>query len=635
MNRKHEVINILLDRTNPITLHEIAAQLNVSERTIRNDLKDIEVVILKHELILLKKPRVGIQILGNEKNKNQLLMDLFQKKDDVTGGYSKQNREKFILSKLLEGKNRLYVEYFAKELYASKSSIEKDLFHVNNWLVKHKLKLVRKDNQGLYIEGSELDIRNAYAMIISDMKEEGVSINDTLKHSLGIDILDIERILIGCEREFHEHLGEANIKNLAFHIGLSIKRIRDNKAIKEMKEDDSFPIIHYQDNEFVIYLIRKLETLSNIKFPTGEIQYIMMHLVGITIDHDFLNIGKQILPHLRLLANDIANAFIYNVESIVCLGLPNNVSFKESLMTHLLPTIYRLKYNLNLYNPLLQEIKENYAAIFALAKMVNPIFKKILGVEANDDEIAFIALHLSIAIEDTKAKHHIAIVCPMGRGISRFLLLKLEENFPNVNFLNFSKKDIEEETSPYIDMVISTLELDIEIPYVVICPILSKEDIKKIQLLLSQSRLRDKKYFSLQSILLEKEKKKKEEILYDLANRLQVCGYVDHTFYDGLLKRETMGSTEIGDGIILTHGFHESVFRSQIAFYRLSKPILWNSEHIYFVVAMAIASQDAKNVSHLDWLYKTLNNKKVMQQIRDSKTELEIYNYLVNEHMKY
>ena len=43
-----------------------------------------------------------------------------------------------------------------------------------------------------------------------------------------------------------------------------------------------------------------------------------------------------------------------------------------------------------------------------------------------------------------------------------------------------------------------------------------------------------------------------------------------------------MGSTEVGDGIILTHGFHEDVKRTQIAFCKLDHPIVWNTQEVDF-----------------------------------------------------
>ncbi len=100
------------------------------------------------------------------------------------------------------------------------------------------------------------------------------------------------------------------------------------------------------------------------------------------LKNDFLN-------DLRTLAENISDDFICNLDKIVALNLKQNKMFKQSLVLHLLPTVYRLKYGFNLYNPLLGEIKTNYAGSFLLAKIINSSFEKFLNVTVSEEEIAW------------------------------------------------------------------------------------------------------------------------------------------------------------------------------------------------------------------------------------------------------
>ena len=93
------------------------------------------------------------------------------------------------------------------------------------------------------------------------------------------------------------------------------------------------------------------------------------------------------------------------------LDLESNDQFKRSLMLHLLPTVYRLKYGLNLYNPLLNEIKTNYASYYYLALIINSSFKKYIGANASEGEIAYVALHLSVAVQQAKDHVQVAVFC--------------------------------------------------------------------------------------------------------------------------------------------------------------------------------------------------------------------------------
>lgn len=634
MDRKKEIIHLLLEAKKPMTTTEISTQFNVSSRTIRSDLTEIEAEISSHDLQLVKKPRVGISIQGSSKQKDKLYLDLQDNHGAFEEIYSKESRRKYILTKLLLGKNRMYTEYFAQTFYTSKSTIEKDLIFLSEWLNQHNLKLERKSNQGLYVTGRESDIRNAFAIVISSMEDENDGTELMLKEQLDFDIKKIQKSIQKWADEYNLELSDANIKNLAFHITIMFSRISQNKILKETNVMVQ-QIDILKKRKDIQALIKLLQQINKSKVPEGEVNYILLHLIGMTMDNNVILHDDTVLMELRETAEEITDEFMENIEHIVCLGLPNNLSLRESLVIHLLPTIYRLKYGLNLYNPLLNEIKEKYASAFALSSIINASFKRKLGLVAGEEEIAFIALHVSLALEKAKEKITIAVVCPMGRGISRFLLLKLEENFPQINFLNYSLKDISGKAIPYVDLVVSTVPIEIEKPSITISAILSDEDIKIIKTMIRNFENKDKKYFSLQSVIVQHERIGKKAVLKVLSDRLLVCNYVDDTFFQGVLEREKMGSTEIGNGIVLTHGFHESVRKSQIAFCKLQHPVLWNTQLVEFIVMMAIEKNDAKNVMQMDWLYKTLNNDKAIQKIKESTCEKEIFKILEEEYAKY
>ena len=101
-----------------------------------------------------------------------------------------------------------------------------------------------------------------------------------------------------------------------------------------------------------------------------------MHLFGMYLNEPAF-IKNDFLSDLRTLAENISDDFICNLDKIVALNLKQNKMFKQSLVLHLLPTVYRLKYGFNLYNPLLGEIKTNYAGSFSLATMINSSFWNI------------------------------------------------------------------------------------------------------------------------------------------------------------------------------------------------------------------------------------------------------------------
>lgn len=115
---------------------------------------------------------------------------------------------------------------------------------------------------------------------------------------------------------------------------------------------------------------------------------------------------------------DIAIAVAKEITSIaskaVDLDLNNDEIFFNSLVLHLIPTITRLKTNLSLKNPILQEIKSKYTETFGLAWMSSLIVEKNLGVRIPESEIGYIAIHIGSAIERNKKKIRTKVITNSG-----------------------------------------------------------------------------------------------------------------------------------------------------------------------------------------------------------------------------
>lgn len=625
MSRQEELIRILLKSEKPITTTDLAGQLNVSSRTIRSDLEKIESELLVHHLCLEKKPHIGVWIQGAKEDKVALFLNEGQNKSSVDV-YSKEYRIACMLVQILLGSSKIYPDKFADELYVSRSTIEKDLSVVSQWLEKHQLELSKNGSNGFYIKGSEENIRNAVGILANDLNAHNLSIESFLETYLNVDLKKIEDIVCEWNDKYEMNLNEMNTNNLAFHASIMVIRILKKKELKMPDCDELQEESHFYKKEFEA-LINELSNYICCDIPKSESNYLLMHLFGMYLNEaTFIN--NDFLSYLRELAENISDDFIHNLDKIVVLNLKENRMFKQSLILHLLPTVYRLKYGFNLYNPLLGEIKTNYAGSFSLATIINSSFEKFLNVTVSEEEIAYVALHISVAVEQPTEKQQVAIVCTMGVGVSRFLSIKLQENFSNVEFVHCSSD--ESQKIEQCNCVLSTVKLNINKPYLLINPLLNEVDIQRIHTFIYGNPSLNKNNFSQQTVMVEHGYTDRLTVLQEMSKRLQLCGAVTPYFLESVLKREMMGSTEVGNGIILTHGFHEAVKRTQIAFYKLDNPIFWNTQKVDFIVLLAVAKVDAKNVVQMSWLYKMLNSESIIEQIHKCENEKELYELLIN-----
>src|SRR5699024_4139169 len=148
---------------------------------------------------------------------------------------------------------------------------------------------------------------------------------------------------------------------LVVHLALAMERIQqgdniqfDPKKLKQMQ----------QSNEYKIEatLIQRLEKVLNISIPDDEISYITMHLMGarLRINHDYIIEGSNL--HIAYQARKL----IHYVSSNFNKNPTTYTQLLNDLVAHLKPAIYRLKQQMNIRNPMIDQIKQDYPALFDL-----------------------------------------------------------------------------------------------------------------------------------------------------------------------------------------------------------------------------------------------------------------------------
>ena len=181
MNRIFNIVDLLINNKDGMTINDIAEKLNVSNKTIRNDLMEVNKFIDGADLVMIKKPGVGIKIEGPEDKKLNILNDI-KNKLNMVDAFSPEARKNYILKRLFMSRENLTMQELGDELYVSRVTIYKDLNDVEKWLLNYNLTLRKKQNYGIEIAGEEENWRNAISCLIAYDKEE-----DELKELLDID----------------------------------------------------------------------------------------------------------------------------------------------------------------------------------------------------------------------------------------------------------------------------------------------------------------------------------------------------------------------------------------------------------------------------------------------------------------
>src|SRR5699024_5439852 len=123
-NRQSELLRILLtDDANPLVIQDLSNRLACSEKTIRNDLNDIEAYLKQYETaVLIRKPGIGISLKVDEAERAKLFQSLHR-----TETIPEKERITEIAYQLLVSDKPITLQQLAEQYYVNRGEIKKDL----------------------------------------------------------------------------------------------------------------------------------------------------------------------------------------------------------------------------------------------------------------------------------------------------------------------------------------------------------------------------------------------------------------------------------------------------------------------------------------------------------------------------
>lgn len=655
--RSKKILAILLEKREPVVTSELAEKFAVSSRTIRNDLSSMQEWLTDNGANLIKKPGVGIWIKTTNEKRNQLKHKLLKLSECDQQLFSVE-REKFILKRLLQNESYT-IKSLADELYVSRTTIYKSLEQVEKWLAKYDLSLERKRHYGIRLCGQEKDWRKAVADLLVDLKdnEELKKIlyytDDNFKNSRidsqtykelrslfgDIDFRQIEEILSIAEREKNFLFTDDAFVGLVIHIAISIERLRQNKDI-EMKAEQLDNL--RKEKEFIIakFIVEKVNEKFGIKVPDAETGYISLHILGAKVQQNIATKNiKEVIKNTDSKVISIARSIIDITEDVLNVELKKDEQLFLGLILHLRPAINRLQYGLSLRNPLLDNIKANYPAIFGAAWASSIVFQKQLNLTVTEEEIGYLALHIGAALERTKARVKAVIVCSSGVGTSQLVASRLEKRLANLEILAVvSAHEIANMDLDNVDIILTTIPLNNSIrPVLRISYLVTDNDLEQIENKIGQIIIKKKKtnleinlpsigessLFNEKLIFINLKLKSKQEIIRFLTEKVIAAGYAKPEFSRLVLAREELTSTALKNGVAIPHGGEEYIDKSVAVIATLEQPILWGNDLVDVVFLLALNNQiEAKEF--FKYFQIILDDEDLLTRIRKATTRLEM-----------
>ncbi len=506
--RIKQILKVLLETDEKISVKELAGQIGVSKRTVQRELGYIQSSLKSYDLTFVSRTGVGVWLEGTAEEKERLKAGISQGDNfDVS---NREERRRRLILEILKEKGLKKLFYYSSLFQVSEATVSTDLEAIEGWLERYGLRVVRKPGSGVEVEGSEESYRRAIRAFIDEnidtqmiqkaydpeenYAQRGVDFTESSMGKILDD--DILKKVMGCIIEINHsrvlNLTENSYLGLVIHITIAVNRLLKQETLEppETKEWIQKPD---EDYRLAQEIADKLEETFDIEIPDVEIQYICLHIKGAKHEKIRLSDGQNVeleSREIQSLLNEMIDAF----DEEKGFYLKQDEEFIQGILAHLQPTLIRLTYDMKIRNPVLQEIKESYPDIYEKCLCVSDVLGRKLGKQVPEEETGFLAVHFGAALvrlegmEEKIRKVHIGVVCSSGIGISRLMSSKLKKVFHDrVEILAYGKNDL----TPYIisrtDFFISSLPLDIgEVPVIQVNPLLSESDMERSRYMVYQ-----------------------------------------------------------------------------------------------------------------------------------------------------
>ncbi|MDO4977908.1 MAG: PRD domain-containing protein [Eubacteriales bacterium] len=599
-NRMANIL-VLLRRSNEMKIDTLASILNVSERSIKNDIKQINEEMEDCAVIDLYHGRYVLRIYDAE---------IFRKKfshmiesEDLN---SPKRRMDYIFGKLMRSEEPILTDELAYEMNVGRTTMISDLNKLRQELESYEVEIAGKTSKGLTMIGSEIGIRryvleNNYSEIYGD-------------YPLDLEVIEILHDTME-EYNFDKSLRESVIEFTT----LMLDRFLTGHYIGELT-DSYYKLTARKEYEIIDHMMNQFEDLLHVKIPVEERLYVFLPVVGMRTPSDVKNmemimLDESILPLMKNILGEIKSRMNITIDS---------GDLTEEFLYHMMFMINRLRFGVKVNNPLLQDLKNKYPLAYQMSGIAAKVIEETYQVEVSLEEKGFLAFYFEVFLTkqkmEQKKAYKIAVICGTGRVSSRLISLQLERIVDSsTEITTFSDEEIDSDLLNQFDLILTTVTLNIpcEKAVIKISEIFNEEELlHKIEKIRYWNHvdipMMDNNWFVMPGLIEENHffylegVQSYEEAISMMVDQLVEDGELDQDFGKRLAEREEKGTMVFDESIAIPHCLQHQSSRIVLACGILPEPIYHDGQEIQLIFLMGIPEIESEEEGFLIRVYDEL-----------------------------
>lgn len=647
-----QILSCLLDE-NIVPAKLISKTVGLSEKSIRSKISDINDYLKENNLGKInRKPRIGIWLEIDDLQKEKLETILINN-SSITASYKNEERLTETLKILFKLRpwETISTQKLSEYLYLSSTTVLKVLKECEQWLSYYNIKIVSSRNKGFQLKYSENEYRIALKSLIMSNFDIN-KIKDNINYFFfNIDTKMIENAIIQTENQWNYKFTDESFYEILIYCCIAYARKDIN--IPKLNGKEEFEILQkYNEYKFTLAIFKKLQENFHILFCDEDILFLAIQIMC----SKFIGISEtdQALEQVKEYDNkllEFVDLILKIVGNILGIELINDEKLKESLIFHLRPTIFRIRYGTPHNNSLINFIKDEYKNVFRATLSISIIFEEFYGIQLTEDEIGYIVLYIQSAIERKSHNYNMLLISDYSRGHSQLISEQIKKMIPEISDITIiSTHDFKlyrniGDVYNNIDIIVSSKELDIKDNRIIVIPnLINKKGILNLRQNIDNLNYTFESSINSFSpvcfplldpgiIFVHQKFSNKDELLKFMSDSMESRGFVTNKFFDSVMEREKATTTSIGNGISLTHGFQSEVIDCKVAIAILDNPIIWDNDKVDIVFLLAFKATTPDEINRIQMFYKEyislIETDKKINILKNMDSNIELYKYLI------
>lgn len=473
--REKLILQILLKNIGEaLSIKEIAKATKIKERTLYREIKNLEDSLQRLGIELVKEKSRYI-LKGNVSSLDSSLFET----NFEDYAYSTETRLTLILCFLILNGDTS-IKDISEKLMLSYNTVASTITTIEKILFDYKLTLIRKKGQGIEIEGKEVDRRVLLiSLLCNEISDEEfftrLNNRDILSSNPFIKFLNFDLI----KKVFYEnkHLDvfnlytDSSIKKILISLNVVFLRISYTTEIKEnftaQEYNSIMPLLNASKEivdfditediiQFLIKILKTCRLIEQLSYFNDKYSYTLVYKINLLIKY---------------------------VSEKMNVDFTQDTNLSSGLIAHVESAIKRYQMNLTEENDeLLEFVLKNYNELYLIIK--SELLVVFDEINFNSTELSYIVIHFASSFEQIYRKNFIRalVICASGIGSSKILGSQIRKNIPEIKNLEYTiPSKVTKSLVNNYDVVISTIELEQDIDYLLIPTILKEKDISLIQ----------------------------------------------------------------------------------------------------------------------------------------------------------